>query len=473
MRPDWFQIFPERLLGHSWHSCDLVRLSLAAPYQTQEYPGRAEEQGKPIGRLEGCQVTQRLHPQLILIHFVCHSHPGSLLPPSSPEGQTALVSVKRTSRQDTQIHWHFCNMRQRIYFLNLRDMLHLQNEAHSSGYWPLSMSPIIRVHPIYPQADVILRAARILQTGGLVAFPTETVYGLGANALEAYAVEKIFQVKRRPNYNPLIVHASGVEAAQRLVRVWPAVAEKLGKTFWPGPLTLVLPKRPEVPDIVTAGLDSVAVRVPDHPVALSLLELSELPVAAPSANRSTQLSPTTAQHVEKSLGEEVDLILDGGATILGIESTVIDLSGSRPALLRPGIISLQELQSIIGEIDIRPNTSQDTAPRLSPGMLDRHYAPRASMLLFDPERVSGVRDLIEKVRAEGGSVGALLLTSPNLPLNHPIPMPHSSLSYARLLYAALHSLDDLGCALILVENVPESPAWAAISDRLTRASRQG
>jgi L-threonylcarbamoyladenylate synthase len=335
------------------------------------------------------------------------------------------------------------------------------------------MSPLIHVDPIHPQAELISQAARILHAGGLVAFPTETVYGLGANAFEANAVEKIFKVKRRPSHNPLIVHVHGVEAAQRLVRTWPVIAEKLGNAFWPGPLTLVLPKRQEVPDIVTAGVDSVALRVPAHPVALAMLELSRLPVAAPSANRSTQLSPTTAQHVEKSLGDDVDLILDGGATILGIESTVIDLSGKRPMLLRPGIISCEELQSIIGHIDVPEKTFQDSVPRRSPGMLDRHYAPRAVMVLFHPDMIGRVQDLVEKERAGGGIVGALLLTSPDLSFEHPIPMPSNPLSYARLLYASLHSLDDLGCTLVLVEKIPEDSAWAAISDRLKRASSQG
>jgi len=352
-------------------------------------------------------------------------------------------------------------------------MIQSEYESHHSEAQFFSMSSIIRVDPIHPQAELISQAARILHAGGLVAFPTETVYGLGADALNANAVGKIFKVKRRPSYNPLIVHVSSAEAAQQLVRIWPATAEKLGNAFWPGPLTLVLPKRADVPGIVTAGLDSVALRVPAHPVALALLELSKLPVAAPSANRSTQLSPTTAQHVEKSMGDEVELILDGGATNLGIESTVIDLTGNRPALLRPGIISGEELQSIIGDIDVPGKAIQGSAPRLSPGMLERHYAPRAAMVLFDPENLGGVRELIEKERAEGGIVGALLLTLPDLSLQHPIPMPLNPLSYARQLYSSLHSLDDLGCALILVEKTPDGPAWAAIIDRLKRASRQG
>ena len=335
------------------------------------------------------------------------------------------------------------------------------------------MSLLFRVDPIHPQAELISQAARILQAGGLVAFPTETVYGLGANALEANAVEKIFKVKRRPSYNPLIVHVSSIENAQQLVRSWPASAAKLANLFWPGPLTMVLPKRRQVPNIVTAGLDSVALRVPAHPVALALLELSNLPVAAPSANRSTQLSPTTAQHVDKSLGDEVDLILDGGATNLGIESTVIDLTGTRPVLLRPGIIPCEELQSIIGDVDVPENTNQGSSPRISPGMLDRHYAPHASVVLFDPEKLVGIRDLLEKERAQGGIVGALLLTSLDLPVQHPIPMPFNPLNYARLFYASLHSLDELECTLILVEKIPNGPTWTAISDRLKRASQHG
>ncbi|MFN8009637.1 MAG: L-threonylcarbamoyladenylate synthase [Terriglobia bacterium] len=335
------------------------------------------------------------------------------------------------------------------------------------------MSPILTVNPLHPQTELISRAARILQAGGLVAFPTETVYGLGANALDAAAVSKIFTVKERPATNPLIVHVHDAEAAQALVRVWPETARKLGQKLWPGPLTLVLPKQKEIPDKVTAGLDSVALRVPSHPVAQALLKISGLPVAAPSANRSSQLSPTTAQHVEKALGNQVELILDGGATNVGIESTVVDLTRERPLLLRPGVISLSELQAILGDIEIPEKPVHDREPRPSPGMMERHYAPRASLILFQAQDFEEIQEMVKRENLKGGKVGALLLTSLELPLQHPMVMPLEAASYARLLYAALHSLDDLGCTLILVERVPEEPRWAAIQDRLKRAAHPG
>src|SRR5919199_1388466 len=203
--------------------------------------------------------------------------------------------------------------------------------------------PTVRVDPHSPDVGVIRRAADLLRAGELVAFPTETVYGLGANALDEGAVRKIFEAKGRPSYNPLIVHVSSAADVSRVAAAWPESAQRLAERFWPGPLTLVLPKRSEVPDAVTAGLGSVAVRVPAHPVALALLRAAGVPVAAPSANRSTEVSPTMAPHVEKSLGKRVALIVDGGPTTVGIESTVVDLSGERPVLLRPGAISGLEL----------------------------------------------------------------------------------------------------------------------------------
>src|SRR5256714_6423360 len=230
-------------------------------------------------------------------------------------------------------------------------------------------------------AEAIASAASVLRGGGLVAFPTETVYGLGANALDVNAVARIFAAKGRPAYNPLIVHIPDVVSARELVRDWSTQAERLAAKFWPGPLTLVMRKREIVPDVVTAGVDSVALRVPSHPVALALLCAVRLPLAAPSANRSTELSPTTAQHVARSLGGRIDLILDGGPTDVGIESTVVDLRGDRPVILRPGLIGARELEPLVRELGT-PNETHGDAPRPSPGMLDRHYAPRAPLVLF-------------------------------------------------------------------------------------------
>lgn len=323
-----------------------------------------------------------------------------------------------------------------------------------------------------PEAEAIERAAGVIRAGGLVAFPTETVYGLGANALDPTAVERIFAAKGRPSYNPLIAHVEDVGAAIRLARSWPAAADLLAGALWPGPLTLVVPKSPEVPDVVTAGLDSVALRVPAHPVALALLRAAGLPLAAPSANRFTQISPTTAAHVAKGLGERVDLILDGGSTAVGIESTVVDLTGGAPVLLRPGSIDVERLEAIVGPIR-RGTAMAGTRARPSPGMIERHYAPRAELRVFGASEARQVREVVRSARAEGKTVGGLVLGRPAAEMDHVLPMPADPAGYARDLYAALHRLDDLGCGLIVVEAVPDISAWAGVRDRLRRASHDG
>ena len=210
---------------------------------------------------------------------------------------------------------------------------------------------LLRIDPANPDRATLRVAAVALRHGGLVAFPTETVYGLGAHALDEAAVARIYAAKGRPSYNPLIVHVTDAEAAKALVADWPTNAALLARAFWPGPLTLVLPKRGIVPDAITAGLPSVAVRVPAHPVALALLREARIPIAAPSANRCTELSPTTAAHVVESLGDVVDLIVDGGPTTVGIESTVVDLSGPAPRVLRPGMISAAQIAEVVGRVD--------------------------------------------------------------------------------------------------------------------------
>lgn len=320
-----------------------------------------------------------------------------------------------------------------------------------------------------PSLHSIREAADLLRRGGLVAFPTETVYGLGANALDAAAVARIYEAKGRPAYNPLIVHVVDRNAADRVVERWSNAAERLAEAFWPGPLTLVLPKKSVVPDSVTAGLPTVAVRVPSHPVAHALLAAADLPVAAPSANRSMMLSPTTAAHVARSLGPEVDLLLDAGPTPVGIESTVIDLTRDAPMLLRPGMISLTRLESVLGgpvaEVDAGRNGE---APRASPGMLDRHYAPRAELVLAPYERT---RSLIIEMAAAGRRVGALLIGP--APAHGVIvqQMPSTADEYAARLFDALHQLDDAGVDIIVAERVPQAPEWAGVRDRLERAAR--
>src|SRR3954468_17385478 len=226
---------------------------------------------------------------------------------------------------------------------------------------------VVPIDPAAPQPDLIARAATVLRAGGLVAFPTETVYGLGANALDAAAVTRIFAAKGRPRTSPLIVHVDSVEMARTLASLWSDVAEVLAQRYWPGPLTLVVPKRPEIPDIVTAGLPTVGLRMPAHPLALELIHAAGVPIAAPSANRFTELSPTSAAHVPETLA---DYVLDGGPARVGIESTVLSLVGT-PRLLRPGVIAVPEMEALIGSIAFGADAAR--GPHESPGMHARHY----------------------------------------------------------------------------------------------------
>ena len=334
---------------------------------------------------------------------------------------------------------------------------------------------IIAVDPAAPDGAAVARAAAVLRAGGLVAFPTETVYGLGADALNAAAVRRIFAAKGRPAFNPLIVHVPDTAAAQELVTTWPELAARAAAAFWPGPLTLVLPKRVAVPAEVTAGLDTVGVRVPSHPVALALLRAAGIPVAAPSANLFTRVSPTTAAHVIDALRGRVDVVVDGGATPLGIESTVLDLSVAQPVLLRPGIIGIDELEPVLGPVaaSARPDAG-DThdadagSARRSPGMLERHYSPAARLVLFDtPAR--GAHEAAT-ARAAGHRVGALVRHSFTGAADEVLVLPDDAAGYARLLYASLHALDDGGCGVVLVEAPPAGPHWEAVRDRLARAA---
>lgn len=303
------------------------------------------------------------------------------------------------------------------------------------------------------KADVA-RAAEFLRAGKLVAFPTETVYGLGANALDETAVARIYQVKGRPGTSPLIVHVHSLDQARRLVSHWPAHAETLAQRYWPGPLTLVLPKQARIPDLLTAGLQTVGLRVPDHPLALELLREADLPVAAPSANRFAELSPTTAEHVRKSLGDQVDFILDGGPTRVGIESTVLSLAGDVALLLRPGMISREELESLIGPVD---TAHQVEGAHLSPGLHERHYSPATPLRLVSAGTLPAT------------GRGAYLFLSHSAPAAKCVAMPHDPPAYAACLYETLHRLDAEGWDWIAVETPPAEPAWAGILDRLTRA----
>lgn len=299
----------------------------------------------------------------------------------------------------------------------------------------------------------VLAAAAALRAGGLVAFPTETVYGLGANALDAQAVAQIYVRKNRPRTSPLIVHVASVKMAQSLVLEWPAAAVALADRYWPGPLTLILPKKACIPDIVTAGLATVGLRMPAHPVALELLRAAGVPIAAPSANRFTGLSPTTAAHVRESLGEDLT-VLDGGPAAVGIESTVLSLVGM-PRLLRPGSIALPELEALIGAIQL-PESVAEGASHASPGQHARHYQPRTPLFFAHGELPTGR--------------GAYLFWNRSLDAAHRVQMPVAPGPYAALLYGTLHELDTLNLDWIAVEPPPDGPEWAGILDRLTRAA---
>jgi L-threonylcarbamoyladenylate synthase len=326
---------------------------------------------------------------------------------------------------------------------------------------------ILKLDPEAPDSGIIARAAAVLRAGGLVAFPTETVYGLGANALDPAACERIFIAKGRPANNPIIVHGAGAVEARQVVADWPDAAARLAARFWPGPLTLVLPKNAAVPDVVTAGGPTVAVRVPAHPVALALLRAAGIPIAAPSANRSGELSPTRAEHVLRGLRDRIDILLDGGPTPGGVESTVLDLSRSPPRLLRPGLITPAEIEAYIGAIE-RPAIVASTSEALpSPGMLARHYAPRATL---ECVRGSGAaRARVSDLTSQSLKVGWLLFGGSSA-RSRSVIMPTEPKAYAARLYDVLHELDEWGVDRIIVELPPDTDDWLAVHDRLRRAA---
>lgn len=305
-----------------------------------------------------------------------------------------------------------------------------------------------------------------------MAFPTETVYGLGANALDAAAVARIFAAKGRPPTNPLIVHVPDTQAAKQWVRAWPPAAERLAAAFWPGPLTLVLPKDPRIPGIVTAGLDAVGVRVPAHALARELLEIAGVPIAAPSANRSTELSPTRAEHVERSLGDAIDGIVDGGPTSVGLESAVIDLTGAEPRLLRPGSLDPERLREVCGALDWgQPVVAREGVPQLSPGSMERHYAPRAQLMLVDATDAKRATEAATQLRARGRKVACLGFGQLRVPADwtHVFDANDPD-GVGRELYARLHELDSIGAEYVFMERPPAGHRWLAIRDRLQRAS---
>ena len=328
----------------------------------------------------------------------------------------------------------------------------------------------------------VLRAVELLKAGEVVALPTETVYGLAANALDPAAVAKIFEIKGRPAHNPIIVHVASTAMAQRCVSAWPDSADRIVKAFWPGPLTIVLPRSASIPDIVTAGGSTVGVRWSSHPFLQEVIEACGFPLAAPSANPSNRLSPTTAEHVRRPLGDRLQLIVDGGPSMVGIESTVLDLSCAVPRVLRPGTIHEESLAAALGEAGFRssnPSDRDDASPEgastlRSPGLLRKHYSPKA------PLRVLAWRDAVDLRRQlhEAGlaSGDAWILAHTQVPSGEGFAglavIPHEPDSLARALYAELHRLDEVGARLIVIEAVPDSPEWRGIRDRLARASAE-
>jgi L-threonylcarbamoyladenylate synthase len=322
------------------------------------------------------------------------------------------------------------------------------------------MKNAITVDPYSPQSEAIERAARLLRSGGLVAFPTETVYGLGAHALDTAAVEKIFRAKERPGWDPLIVHVADISMARSLAKNPPPLFDTLVQRFWPGPLTLVVGKAAHVPDEVTAGRPTVALRQPRHPVAAALLAAARLPIAAPSANRFGRPSPTRAEHVLEDLADRVDLVLDAGPTPLGVESTVLDLTQSPPTILRPGGVSREELAAVIGAVRLSGGVADEVAAQglAGPGMTAKHYAPRARVELFENDEE--LRARAGALEAQGRRVGVVDGTGGVERL-------------ANTLFAQLRALDARGPDVIVCVLPPEDGMGLAIRDRLRRAAGLG
>lgn len=368
----------------------------------------------------------------------------------------------------------------------MRCTCHDAQEPKPQGPSPVK-TRVLKVDPQKPDPAAIEDAAAILKSGGLVAFPTETVYGLGAHAFDEAAVQKIFDAKERPATDPLIVHIAHIGQVGQCAIGMPAGARKLALSFWAGPLTLILKKKPSVPDLVTAGLDSVALRVPSHRVARALMEMSQIPIAAPSANRFSRPSPTTAEHVLEDLDGRVDLILDGGPTDIGLESTIVDFSVDPPVLRRPGGLTLEQVQSLVPEIVLRTETSVGDEPQLAPGQLIRHYAPNAQMTLYEGPADRVVQRIAADARsaaAQGTRVGIL---APEDDLKALAPLIAASASAGRIevqpigarndperaakqLFAAIRALDATGVSVILASSLGDGGVARAIRDRLMRAA---
>jgi L-threonylcarbamoyladenylate synthase len=338
----------------------------------------------------------------------------------------------------------------------------------------------IKVDPEKPQIDAIRIAAKVIRSGGLVAFPTETVYGLGANALDANAVVTIFKAKERPVDNPMIVHIADKEDMRRLAKSIPRKAEKLASKFWPGPLTLILKRSTIVPDVTVAGLDTVGIRMPSNKIALAFIRESGVPIAAPSANRAGKPSPTKAQHVIDDLAGRIDVVLDGGPTQVGVESTVIDMTSRVPQVLRPGGTPFEELKAALGEVMLHPATLSGKPSRLrarAPGMKHRHYAPKAEMILVegDPGKiVRRVKELVAVSMADGKKVGILATDESIMTYDGDVLRSLGSRNnlaeVARNLFRLLREFDEEKVDIIIAEGVPPKGLGLAVMNRLRRAA---
>jgi L-threonylcarbamoyladenylate synthase len=332
---------------------------------------------------------------------------------------------------------------------------------------------VLSIHTPALFEAAVLEASEELRRGNLVALPTETVYGLAANALDPSAVEAIYRVKGRPARNPIIVHVADLPLAQRCVAAWPAAAGSLAQAFWPGPLTLVLPRSEVIPDVVTAGGRTVGVRWPSHPFIQAVIGACGFPLAAPSANLSNRVSATMAEHVLGSLGGRIPLVIDGGMCQVGIESTVLDLAVAPPRVLRPGMIHVESLVAVVGRVDTVDGTP--AGELRSPGLLERHYAPRAKLTVLS---WSDESDLDRQMTATGQDRRTtFILAHTRIPSGgvrgNVSVIPHDPEAFARALYAELHRCDEAGAGMIVVEAVPATPPWAGIEDRLRRASARG
>lgn len=337
---------------------------------------------------------------------------------------------------------------------------------NATGYIAPVETEILSTREPAQFTEAVERASAVLRAGGLVAVPTETVYGLAANALDEAAVAKIFEAKARPQENPMIVHVAGDSMARGCTDEWPATAAAVAGAFWPGPLTIVLPKAEIIPQIVTAGGGTVGVRQPAHRFMQELIAACRFPLAAPSANRSNLLSPTTAMHVTAQLGGRIPLIIDGGASEVGIESTVVDLTGGGAQVLRPGMISAEAIATVAG-------TGKGTSSEVpkSPGQMPRHYAPNARLLVLNWTDGEHLEAQIAYSRTPADRVCVVAHTTlvPGTRFGRVAMLPCEAEAYARALYAELHRCDAEGAELIVVEAVPEDPEWAALADRLARA----